>query len=685
MRNILIAFFFLLPLFFSAAQEGSGSTALEAARRRDLGRTLREGGIPFEEHSLFADYGGFGSSIEVHIPSPPGTGEDVLDESFVLAIPLSGINDGGAAFPYGFELGLAFIQRVLEQGADADIRVAFLGDEFPHLAEDLQKGSHRGLEDLINHLENPENAALVYIDLFEAPRGLVIHHGARNTLAPLSILRPLPDLCDSHGIPYAFSIRFNELYKLNLARGPSALEFAQAREVPAFYVSGSPDGGARTLEAALLADMLLDYANSLRISTENMDYHYSLVQFRGKTLFLSEPLTIVLALSAAVLLLFIFLIYSVIYRYQLVIQWRVFIQRFWVLLLLFAVLALSLQGMKLFFHLVLGLFGISETQVSYGGIALQLLLGMFLFSALSPLSELLEIPRKANFYGNSAVILVTLGILTAALLDITFMPIFTLTFLFTLLGAVIRVPLLVGLCGLLTPIQAAVALINLMNAKSRGLVELILAGNGVLTLYIALVSLPFFLIFKRSAALAREQKKGRLWRYYILPRLILLGLTLGGLGLYVRDLSKTPAPQPVRRTLTQASSGAEILKMDLANRIFLERRILEITLSALGSPVRFDLYLDSAAQGVPPVIYAAPMPFSYTGGNGAAGEGSVEFTLGEGPPNPFTTEIVVPLDFRGSLRAEAVYTEWDPALDTLAPPAGDDYALRIIHRIPVGN
>jgi hypothetical protein len=654
---------------------------LEASRRAFLVQALEERDIHFEERSLFAEYGGFGSSIRVSIPAA-GTRVDIMNETFVLGIPLSGANDGGAAFPYGFELGLAFIQKALEQGAGRDILVAFLGDESPEAAADLRKGAHRGLEDLINGLEDPENAALVYIELFDAPGGLVIHHGSRDTLAPLSILRPLPELCNSHGIPYAFSIRFNELYKLRLAGGPSALEFAQAREVPALYLTGSsgktPEGKEPLLEIAVLADMLLDYAGSLSIARENMDYHYSIVQFREKTLFLSEPLTIILVLAAAVLLLFIFLIYSVIYRYRLVIQWRVFIQSFWVLLILFAALALSLQGMNLLFHFVLGVFGVSKNQVYYGGIALELLLGMILFSALSLLFDLLEIPRKANFYGNSAVIMVTLGILTAAFLDITFMPIFTLTFFFTLLGAVIRIPPLVGLCGILTPIQVTVALINLMNAKNRDLADLILSGNMVFTLYIALVSLPFFLILKRSVVLGKEQKAGRLWRHYILPRLILLGLNLAGLVLYARGLSETPAPQAVRRTLTEVSSAEEILRMDVADRSFLERRTLEITLSARGSPIRFDMYLD--AEGSPPVIYAAPMPFGYTDQGS-----SVEFVLGEGPPNPFTTEIVVPLDFKGFLRGEAVYTEWDPSVDPQPPPEGDDYALRVSRRIPIGN
>jgi hypothetical protein len=220
------------------------------------------------------------------------------------------------------------------------------------------------------------------------------------------------------------------------------------------------------------------------------------------------------------------------------------------------------------------------------------------------------------------------------------------------------------------------------------LIDLILSGNMVLTLYMGLLCLPFFLIFKRSMALTKVQLRGgirgAIRRYAILPRLILLGTALAGLGVYAYGLSRSPDPRPVRRTLTEAPSEDAALRVEVADRTFLERRILEITLTARGNPIRFDMSLESAAEGSPLVIYAAPMPFTYTEEGASLRENSVEFVLGEGPPNPFTTEIVVPLDFSGSLRAEAVYAAWDPALDPLPSPENGDYALRIIRTLPIG-
>jgi hypothetical protein len=113
--------------------------------------------------------------------------------------------------------------------------------------------------------------------------------------------------------------------------------------------------------------------------------------------------------------------------------------------------------------------------------------------------------------------------------------------------------------------------------------------------------------------------------------------------------------------------------MEVKDRILLERRTLTITLEAPVSPLVFNLYLDGAEEEIP-VIYSAPMPFRYIEDNNSPNRNSIEFILGEEPPNPFTTEIVLPIDFTGFLRAEALCPE----------PAGEGEQLRIIHRYPIG-
>jgi hypothetical protein len=146
----------------------------------------------------------------------------------------------------------------------------------------------------------------------------------------------------------------------------------------------------------------------------------------------------------------------------------------------------------------------------------------------------------------------------------------------------------------------------------------------------------------------------------------------------------------------------------VTSQVLLERRILDITLKAPGTPVRFELYLEGAdgtsaeaSAPVPgaglspaiPMIYAAPMPFRFIADENNPGRDAVEFLLGEYPGNPFNTEILLPVDFSGYLRIQAVYAEWDGTIDTeplpaspaKQPPPEYDYALKIIRRIPVGT
>ena len=140
---------------------------------------LKERQIPFEERSLLADYGGFGSSVHVALPHSPHPEADGL-ETLVLGFPLSGAEaeDGSGELSFGVELGLAFIEYIRTQGSAIRIRVAFLGDEVSQLPRDHRKVSHLGLEDLCATLDNPERTLLMYLDIDTAPQSLVVHHGS---------------------------------------------------------------------------------------------------------------------------------------------------------------------------------------------------------------------------------------------------------------------------------------------------------------------------------------------------------------------------------------------------------------------------------------------------------------------------------------------------------------------------
>jgi hypothetical protein len=300
--------------------------------------------------------------------------------------------------------------------------------------------------------------------------------------------------------------------------------------------------------------------------------------------------------------------------------------------------------------------------------------------------DLIYVPRRSNFYGSAAIMLTTAELLLSAYIDITFMPMFVWALVFTFAAACFNKPVLIRMCALLSFSMGFSVLATVIRAGNRRLGLLIFSGNTALILYMALISLPFFITLKRGALLrSRETGAEKLLPdvlkqltgpgailKFIAPRLVLPAAAAAALALSVHFLARSPAPLSGQRILEDEPGSAVVLGLDVLDRTFLERRILNITLSAPGDPLRFNLRLDSAAGGEMPVIYSAPMPFRYL--EESPSRSSVEFILGEGPPNPFTTEIVLPAGFSGFLRAEALYLRGE-----------DNRQLSIRRRYPIGQ
>jgi hypothetical protein len=658
-RGALILLF-CLPVFLHG-------NPLEDSRRALLTNILNERKIPFETRSLFAEFGGFGSSIHVLLPAQAelGAGEK-KPGIFVLALPFTFAEDDQRDFPYAFKIALDFIGRVRAEGLQTDVMAAFLGDERPVLRPD-QSAPHLGLLDLYSRLEVPEDAVMIYLDICGEAGEIVVHHGALRTLAPLNMLRPLARICEERQIPYTLAVNGNELYKLGLADGPSALEFALGRETPALYLAGraAPAGrGIQNLDA-----MLFDYALALGPGTENPDYHYLIFQVLRRFFFVPESVTTLFFLALAGLFFFAALTYSVVFRRRLIVQWKVFFKRSWILLIYWLTLCLALKGAALIFRLVSrgadpALFG-GTPLLFYAAAAFQLLLGVSLFALFSFPGDLIYVPRRANFYGSAAIILTIAELLLSAYIDITFMPMFVWAFAFTFAAACFKRPALIRLCALLSFFMGFSALLTVIQAGNKRLGLLIFTGNTAFILYIALISLPFFITLKRGALLrSRETGAEKLLPdvlkqltgpgailKFMAPRLVLPAAAAAALALSVHFLARSPAPPSRQRILEDGPESA--LALEVRDRTLLERRTLDIALSAPGNPLRFNLRLESAPGDEMPVIYSAAMPFRYV--ENSPSRSSVEFILGERPPNPFRTEIVLPANFAGFLRAEALY------------------------------
>ena len=695
-RLLLISFCFisLVSLHAQSPLLPISTTALEQERREALIDALNAREVLFEERSLFSA-GGFGASIYVSFhPETPET--KTAGTRLILAIPLAGTNASEGAFSFGIEVGLTFIEAIREQSAllSIPVLIAFLGDETAKLPKE-QRRPHLGLKDLYTTLDSPETAILLYVDLETAPEQVLIHHGAAYTITARNALESLNTLCKSQRLPYTLAVRFNELYKLGFVDGPDVISSAAEQEINALYLETRtrPQGSNATIAPQSLADTLAAYAASLTLTMENLDYHFLILDFFGNLIIISETLTVTLFALIMALFFFALLVYTIVHRKRWLMQWASFIRRIWVPVLFVCIMILCLEVSGSFITLVSNFFAIDPRIVDYGRSACKILMALFLFSLFSPLQQVLRIPRKAAFYGSIAILFVTLSVFIAIFLEFTLIPLLLSIFLLTLLGGFIKIPFLTYLCAFSLPILCLSRFLDMLAIGSEKLARIILSENILTSFYFTVIMLPFMLILERAKALSEQQREfkkspnplsmDRQRRAIIIRRLICsAGILLAGLGgfmIYMNRLAKVPLVEAERRNLIEeeGSSAPEVLTIETTTQVFLERRTVQISLSARGEPTRFDLYLDSN-DGSRPVLYSAPMPFETN-----EQRNSLTLIMGEGPPNPLTLEIVVPLGIFEVLRVEALYTTWDPTIDSLPAPATDDYLFKVSKTAPI--
>jgi hypothetical protein len=408
--------------------------------------------------------------------------------------------------------------------------------------------------------------------------------------------------------------------------------------------------------------------------------------------------------------LFALLVYTIMYRKKWIVKGILFLRFVWVLPLFLLIMILCLTVSGLLIMPVSRIFGM-DAGSDYGRALFKILIALCFFFLFSPLQNALKIPRKAAFYGTAATLLVCVGVFIAAFLDITFIPLFLSAFLVILAGALIRIPVLVYLCALYLPCLSVGPFLNMVSASgqtlpfaSGPLAGIILSENLLTSLYFSIVILPLMLILERGITLAHERQNQKqnaplfaplpappvavkppalsqllamlptmplstlLSASPVVRRLIrslmILLVSLVMLLLYLVGFRLISPVEPVRRSVSESA----LLDITTKTQVFLERKSVQISVSARGKPLRFDMYLESS-DGNTPELYSAPMP--------VLKRDTLTLILGEGPPNPFVTEVVLPANFIGSLRVNALYTTWEPDIDTLSAPESGDYLLSV--------
>ena len=520
----------------------------------DFTRLLEEGGIFFERGSLFSSSGEGTAeedfSLLIPFSGSAGTGPLREDDSagaaplLIAAFPLRGgekPGEEGPRQPYRFRLAMALaeglrIRQAAEQGPAGDLLIAFLGEADIRQYQESGGRSAGELSAYGGIIREPENTVFWFFDLEEAPRSIIIHHGTARTIAPLESLKALGGLLQSLRIPYKFAVPFNELYKLGLAGGPRILHFTQAQGMRALFFSGvpAPEDGRGAITGEALGELILSFAASLESPGENQDYHYLIIAFRGRTVFLSQGRTALILFLVTAVFFLGFLLYRI-SRPVPPARIRLFFRCFWTIPLFFLLLFVSLEAAGLAASFLAG----QETRILliYGWAAWKLLLGLGLFALISiPLGGYL-IPRRAVFYGHNALLLVILDVFIAAWADICFIPFFTGAFMLVFLGSRITSAIPVSLCAVSAPFYGFTAGILSILSGYGGLGTFLLSSRPAPTALMILVVLPFVLLFKRAINLHRREKAPLLRR--LLPFFILSGLALIlGMILWIESCSK---------------------------------------------------------------------------------------------------------------------------------------------------
>jgi hypothetical protein len=284
----------------SAVHSESGVRAAETRAHDAVAGLLKSKGIAFSERELMADYGAFGSSIEVQLTGKSGAGA-----LFTLAVPLAGTPPDTGSPPdgdltWGQELAVSFIEAILREPPPFDALVCFLAASWP----DPGPYPYAGLEALLDGLERREDTAIAYCDFPAPPAAPSIVRGRGAAGAPLELAEPFTRFCGKAGIRCFFDPGANGIDGVALARSGG---------VPVLYIGGAArprlfiPRDYEKITPAEAAALFYDYAAYITKSGTgtDMDRNYTYIGFNGRGVFISEYAFVLLTLFGPFFLVFL--------------------------------------------------------------------------------------------------------------------------------------------------------------------------------------------------------------------------------------------------------------------------------------------------------------------------------------------------------------------------------------------
>ena len=597
--TVLALFFFLSPAI---------NSQISAAERSERNFNLINETLPgyLEIRPLLTGFGGFGSNLIFRRPGVSDT-----QGAFVLALPLE--ND------FAVETALALAHMSLERQNMINIIIAFLADE--KIILDNNGNKHKGLRDLLDLAEMPENWLLCYLDINERPPSLLLHNSGGGYTSPLNNISSLSRILNDNSIAWSFN------------RGSSMAQIfpvAWDAEINSFLLTGGEaDRESSPIEPQKLASILLEYSNTLSFPIYNADRHYSFLSLPGgRAFFISEGQKIFILFFIGIASLFLYMVYSTRNNLKVIYHIRLFARHF-----LYFFISLPLFALLfLLFRFIYFYFGGMEGSSSLISILLLLILTLLL-----PLPFKAKINKRAWFYGFSGVIWVVIGMVIAIFMDFTQVLIFLYAYCFVLLGASLSNPLLIFLSVFLLALP----------------IPYFISDPLLIIPQIFFLTLPIPLLIKRGIIILKMNKKNKRIHSFSAFKIIPALMAIVILFMTIQILSIDRDDELESRYIIDEQES--LINLSLESVYFRDSRILKVALSAEGNPLRFDIELKGENNGINGnylPVYSATVPFS------RREEGRIiSFIMGENPPNPLHMEIVLPGNYKGDIHASAIYIE----------------------------
>jgi hypothetical protein len=465
---------------------------------------------------------------------------------------------------------LAAARQLAESTPPISIRFLLLGAEHGP-TEQYPLGSRLILQDF--YPEHP--VATLYLSLAGGSSPIQLDTGSGGRITPHWLTERTVGALQQSGLPFHVSLTETQVARADLEKHPGVLEPYLSQDVPAVGLAGASDrrrpegrAGAPREEASgndltggetvsRLAAVITGFVSASEGGLGTAwDSHYVFFQLADRFLFVSEQSYLAVLLGV----IFATSLYGVVFRGRFDRYARTIGRNFWSLPVLYALTTGVLIGATAVIQYYLRVRGFPDLWELYPFLffGAKVVLTLFLFSLMFLGLRRMPIAKNGSFYSASAIVLLFIGMVALATVDIAFAYYFLWAYVWTFIFSVTRNRLAKWIASIAAPlwlVSAAVDIFSLPALRAaQGLLLSPLTGNLVL----ALVMLPFLLMLIRLDFLVRHPVTGR--RSFAVQLFTLA--TAAGVAvliIYIQSIQPygSEQPQPVRAVhyLTERDEG----------------------------------------------------------------------------------------------------------------------------------